>query len=77
MSQKHRLTELDQEDDLTASPVATFDPAVVFRAGGSFCQRRTRLEQFLLLVLAAAAIILVALTISLSIKHKQLKAKGS
>ena len=75
--QKYKRTNFDDDDNISTGgtpPGVTYDPAIAFKAGATFCQKRTGLERVLIVLLVILVLVVVILIGALlGIKHHEVK----
>ena len=62
--QKYKRTNFDDDDNMSTGgtpPGVTYDPAIAFKAGASFWQKRSILERLLLFLTIALSVVVVIL----------------
>ena len=70
--QKYKRTNFDDDDNTSTGgtpPGVTYDPAVAFKVGASFWQKRSNLEKLLFFFLIVLALIIVILSSVLASKR--------
>ena len=71
--QKYRRTNFEDEDSTSMAetpPGVTYDPAIAFKAGATFWQKRTTLERFFGILLLVLILVVVILAGMLATKQK-------
>ena len=75
--QKYKRTNFDDDDNTSLGggtpPGITYDPALAFKSGAGFWQKRSTMERILLLLLLVAVTVLIVLIAVLASKHSELK----
>ena len=62
--QKYKRTNFEDDDNISTGgtpPGVTYDPAIAFKAGATFCQKRTVLERVLFVLLIVLVVVVVVL----------------
>ena len=76
--QKYKRTNFDDDDNTSTGgtpPGVIYDPAIAFKVGASFWQKRSCLERILFPVIVILSLAVVILASLLAAKHSQLKHK--
>lgn len=64
-AQKYKRTNFEEDDNSSLADVTptgvTYDPAIAFKAGATFCQRRSALERVLLFIVIVLSLLVVIL----------------
>ena len=74
--QKYKRTNFDDDDNTSTGgtpPGVTYDPAIAFKSGATFWQKRSNLERGLLVLLLVLTVLVLILAILLATKHVELE----
>ena len=74
--QKYKRTNFEDDDNTSGGgspPGVIYDPAVAFKAGATFWQKRSLLERFLLVVLLVFTMVIIILGALLGIRHGEIQ----
>lgn len=66
--QKYKRTNFEEDDNSLADgtpPGGSYDPAIAFKVGATFCHRRSPLERLLLALVAILALVALVLAVLL------------
>ena len=70
--QKYRRTNFDDDENTSTGgtpPGVTYDPAIAFKAGATFWQKRTALEKALLVLLLLCLLTMIVLGVMLAARY--------